>query len=91
MTASLLDIFSLQVDAFTEEHADLAFSIERVKMLQVMTSTLAAIDKLVKNMDSADETDGFGPGDIVEFRRRLARQLDALGQGEGGEEMGGAP
>jgi hypothetical protein len=85
----LLDILSLQVDAFEELHCDLAFDVERVKALQLLVRSLGTLEDLFKRMGETDETFAAGSGDVVEFRSRLTRQIDSLGKdGEGGKVAG---
>jgi hypothetical protein len=85
----LLEITSLQVDALAELHGDGTFEAERVRALQLLVRSLAALDDLFKRMGETDESFATGSGDVLDFRNRLTKQIDLLGaDGADGEVAG---
>jgi hypothetical protein len=87
----LLEITGLQIEAFAELHDDGTFAVERVRALQVLVRSLAALEDLFKRMGETDETFAAGSGDVLDFRNRLTQGIDRLGEDGADGQMAGSP
>ena len=80
MADRLRDMLAEQIDALKDEPASGGYEEGRVKALLALGRAFQAMEELTRRLDLAADECGADAEDIVEFRERLAKQIDALGQ-----------
>lgn len=86
----LSKMLRLQVDAL-EAQVEEGYSDARVKALLLLAKTLQAMEVAEPKPAKAADIGPFETEDIVEFRRRLERQISALGDGGEAEPLSRQP
>ena len=80
MAGRLEVMLSQQVDLLQAEPVPTGFDEARVKALLSLSRALQAMEELTRRLELAADERGGNAEDIVAFRERLAKQLDALGE-----------
>jgi hypothetical protein len=87
MAARLVAIVGEQIDALEMMETTENFNENRVKAVTVLVKTLQAIDNLLARYENNEDPLEHGPEDILEFRRQLARKIEALGKAGNDRQM----
>lgn len=91
LSCRLARMLEAEIAALEAEAAGDLYSETRVKALMLLAKTLQAMDDMVQRQEKTKNEQGEGPADILEFRNRLARQLEALAAEDEGAGLPGAP
>jgi hypothetical protein len=83
----VLALLERQIAALESEEGNADFSEAQVKALMLLTKTLQAAGEAVQQQEKASDGQDAGPGDILEFRRKLEKQIAALGEEAGDEAL----
>ena len=81
----VLVMLERQIAALESQEGDCTYSEAQVMALMLLTKTLQAVDDAAQKQEKANDGQDAGPGDILEFRRKLEKQIAALGE-TGGDE-----
>lgn len=91
MAERLKRMLARQIDALERHDEDAQFDEARVKALLSLSRALQAMEELIRKREMAADERGVYAEDIVAFRERLAKQLDALGESGAEPSVSGKP